>query len=127
MVPLLQGLNSATHVAGNDPKTGQTLLFQSLDSLKKWLDGLELIVCQGVLLPMIINRGTRIGMNNKGRNHVRGIKPLEMPVPNRINKIIIKKESFLPLMELDATTTQRRSTITPRMRLQIEKETNQRD
>jgi hypothetical protein len=115
------------HVAGNDPKTGQTLLLQSLDSLKKWLDGLELIACQGVLLPTIINQGTITGMNSKGRNHVRSIKLLGTPVPNRINKIIIKKEVFLPLMELDATTTQRRSTVTPRMRFQTEKETKQRD
>jgi hypothetical protein len=26
MLPLLQGLNSATHIASDDPKTGQTLL-----------------------------------------------------------------------------------------------------
>jgi hypothetical protein len=105
MLPLLQELNSVTHVAGNDLKTNQTLLLQSLDSLKKWLNGLELIACQGVLLPMIINRGTITGMNSKGRNHVRSIKPLGTPVPNKINKIIIKKEGFLSLMELDATTT----------------------
>jgi hypothetical protein len=30
-------------------------------------------------------------MNNKRRNHVYSIKPLRMPVPNRINKIIIKR------------------------------------
>jgi hypothetical protein len=127
MFPLLQGLNSVMHVASNDPKTCQTLLLQSPDSLKKWLDGLKLIACQGVLLPMIINRGTKTGMNSKGRNHVRSIKLLETLVPNRINKIIIKKEGFLPLMELDTTTTQRRSTITLRMRLQTKKETKQRD
>jgi hypothetical protein len=40
MLPLLQRLNSVTHVACNDPKTDQTLLLQSPDSLKKWLDGL---------------------------------------------------------------------------------------
>jgi hypothetical protein len=66
-------------------------------------------------------------MNSKGRNHVCSIKPLRRPVPNKINKIIIKKEVFLSLTELDATTTQRRSTITPRMWLQMEKETKQRD
>jgi hypothetical protein len=121
ILPLLQGLNSAMHVASNDPKTSQTLLLQSLDSLKKWLDGLEFIACQGVLLPTIINRGTKTRINSKGRNHVRIIKPLGTLVLNRINKIIIKKEGFLPLMELDATTTQRRSTVTPRMRLQMEK------
>jgi hypothetical protein len=66
-------------------------------------------------------------MNSKGRNHVCSIKPLRTPVPNRINKIIIKKEGFLPLTELDATTTQRRSDVTPRMQLQTEKETKQRD
>jgi hypothetical protein len=93
MLPLLQELNSVTHVASNDPKTGQTLLLQSLDSLKKWLDGLKLIACQGVLLPTIINQGTRTGMKSKGRNHVRSIKPLRTPVPN---KIIIKKRAFFP-------------------------------
>jgi hypothetical protein len=62
-------------------------------------------------------------MNSKGRNHVRSIKPLGTPVPNRINKIIIEKEGFLPLMELEATTTQQISTVTSRMQFQIEKET----
>jgi hypothetical protein len=66
-------------------------------------------------------------MNNKGRNHVRSIKSLATLVPNSINKIIIKKENFIPLTELDATTTQRRSIVTPRMRLQTEKEAKQRD
>jgi hypothetical protein len=115
MLPHLQGLNLVTHVVGNDPKIGQTLLLQSLDSLKKWLDGLELNACQGVSLPTIINRGSRTRMNSSGRNHVRSIKPLRTPVPNRINKIIIKKEGYLPLTELDATNTQRRSTIISRM------------
>jgi hypothetical protein len=96
MIPLLQGLNSATHIAGDDPKTSQTLLLQSLDSLKKRLDGLKLITCQRVLLPTIIDRGTRTEMNSKRRNHVCSIKPLRMPVPNRINKIIIKKRDFFP-------------------------------
>jgi hypothetical protein len=62
-------------------------------------------------------------MNNKRRNHVCRIKPLGMPVLNRINKIIIKKEGFLSLKELDATTTQWRSVVTSRMWLQ----TKQRD
>jgi hypothetical protein len=66
-------------------------------------------------------------MNGKGRNHVCSIKPLGTPVPNRINKIIIEKEGFLPLIELDATTTQRRSLVTPRMQLQTEKETKERE
>jgi hypothetical protein len=61
-------------------------------------------------------------MNSKGRNHVRSIKPLRTPVPNRINKIIIEKEGFLPLTELDATTTQQRITVTLRMQFQTEKE-----
>jgi hypothetical protein len=66
-------------------------------------------------------------MNGKGRNHVRSIKPLGMLVPNRINKLIIKKENFLPLMELDATTTQGRSIVTPGMWPQTEKAAKQRD
>jgi hypothetical protein len=102
-------------------------MLQSLNSLKKWLDDLELTACQGVLLPTIINRGTRTGMNSKGRNHVCSIKSLRTPVLNRINKIIIKKRGLFSLTELDATTTQRRSTVTSRMQLQTEKETKQRD
>jgi hypothetical protein len=35
-----------TQVAGDDPKTGQTLLLQSLDPIKKSLDCLELITHQ---------------------------------------------------------------------------------
>jgi hypothetical protein len=66
---------------------------------------------------MIIDRGSRIGMYSKGRDHVRGIEPLITSVLNRINQIIIKKEIFLPLMELDATTTQRRSIVTLGLRL----------
>jgi hypothetical protein len=65
-------------------------------------------------------------MNSKRRNHVCSIKALRMPVHNRINKIIIKKEGFLFLIELDATTTQWRSTVTSRMGLQTKKETKQR-
>jgi hypothetical protein len=127
MLPLLYGLNSATHVAGNDPKIDQCLLLQGLDSLKKWLDGLELIACQGVLLPTIINQGTSTRMNSKGRNHVRSIKSLRTPILNRINKIIIKKEGFLLLTKLDATTTQWRSIVTSRMWLQTEKEMKEQD
>jgi hypothetical protein len=66
-------------------------------------------------------------MNSKGRNHVHSIKPLGMPVLSKINKIIIEKEGFLPLTELDARTTQRRSTVILRKQLQMEKETKQRD
>jgi hypothetical protein len=96
MLLLLQVLNSMTHIAGDDPKTSQTLLLQSPDSLKKRLDGLELITCQRVLLPTIIDHGTRTGMNSKRRNHVCSIKPLGTSIPNRINKIIIKKRAFFP-------------------------------
>jgi hypothetical protein len=43
---------------------------------------------------MIIDRGSRIGMYNKRRDHVRDIEPLGTPVPNRINHIIINKRYF---------------------------------
>jgi hypothetical protein len=45
---------------------------------------------------MIIDRGTRTGMNSKRRNHVCSIKPLGTSILNRINKIIIKKRAFFP-------------------------------
>jgi hypothetical protein len=60
MLPLLQGLNSATHIAGDDPKTSQTLLLQSLDSLKKRLNGLELILVKGFFSQRSLTEGPEL-------------------------------------------------------------------
>jgi hypothetical protein len=85
VLPLLQGLSSTTQVTGDDPKASQALLLQSPNHLKQRLNRLELLTRHKVLFPIIIDCGSRIGMYSKGRDHIRGIKPLGMLVPNRIN------------------------------------------
>jgi hypothetical protein len=89
------------------------LLLQNLDSIKQWLDLLKLFTQQRVLLPVIIDQGTRIRMNSKSGEHVSGVKPLGMPLLHRINQIIVEKEILFALVELNPTTTQRRNIITP--------------
>jgi hypothetical protein len=41
---------------------------------------------------MIIDRGTRIGVNSKSGEHVTGVKPLKMPLLHKINQVIVEKE-----------------------------------
>jgi hypothetical protein len=103
------------------------MLLQSLNPLKQLLDHLEILTSHKVLFPTIIDRGSRIGMYSKRRDHIRGIEPLRTPVLNRINQIITKKEIFLPLAKLNATTTQWRSIVTPGVWLQTKKVMNQGD
>jgi hypothetical protein len=51
-------------------------------------------------------------MNSRRRVHVPSVKPLRTPLLDRINKVIIEKQTFFALAKLDPTTTQRRSTVT---------------
>jgi hypothetical protein len=97
-------LNSPTQITGDDSKASQALLLQNLDSLKQWPDLLKLFAQQRVLLPTIIDQGTRIRVNSKSREHVSGVKPLGMPLLHRINQVIVKKEILFALIELNPTT-----------------------
>jgi hypothetical protein len=40
---------------------------------------------------MVIDRGTRIIVNSKSREHVTGVKPLGTPLLHRINQVIVEK------------------------------------
>jgi hypothetical protein len=76
---------------------------------------------------MIIDRGTRIGVNSKSGEHVSGVKPPGMPLLYRINQVIVEKEILFALMKLNPTTTQRRNIITPGVRFQMKEITEQED
>jgi hypothetical protein len=89
-------LNSPTQITGDDSKASQALLLQNLDSLKQWPDLLKLFAQQRVLLPTIIDQGTRIRVNSKSREHVFDVKPLGTPLLYRINQVIVEKRFFLP-------------------------------
>jgi hypothetical protein len=93
----------------------------------QWLDLLKLFAQQRVLLLMIIDRGTRIRVNNKSEEHVPSIKPLRTPLLHRINQVIVKKEILLALARLNPTTTQRRNIITPGVWFQMKEITKQGD
>jgi hypothetical protein len=59
-----------------------------------------------------LSKGSSPNESSKSGEHVSSIKPLRMPLLHRINQIIVEKEIFLALAELDPTTTQRRNIIT---------------
>jgi hypothetical protein len=44
-------------------------------------------------------------VNSKSREHVPSIKPLETPLLDRINQVIVEKKILLALAELNLTTT----------------------
>jgi hypothetical protein len=66
-------------------------------------------------------------VNRKGREHVFGVKPLGMPLLHRINQVIVEKEIFLTLAELNPTATQRRNIITPGVWFQMKEIMKQGD
>jgi hypothetical protein len=84
-------LNPSTQIIGDDSEASQALLLQNPDSLKQWLDLLELFAHHKVLFSTIIDRGTRIRVNSKSREHVFGIKPLGTPLLHRIDHVIVEK------------------------------------
>jgi hypothetical protein len=51
-------------------------------------------------------------MNSKGRNHIGSIKPVGMPIPHRINQVIIKELIFATLAKLDPAATKNTGVIT---------------
>jgi hypothetical protein len=59
-------------------------------------------------------------MNSEGRAHVPSIKPLGTPLLNRINQVIVEKQTLFTLAELNSTTTQSRSITTSGVWFQAE-------
>ena len=90
---LLQRLNTTTKKTRDDTKAGQALLFQSTYPIKKWLDRLNLSRRHRVLIPSVINQGTRSRVNSKRRNQIGGVKPIDTPIPHRINQVKIGRAS----------------------------------
>ena len=57
-------------------------------------------------------------MNSEKRNHIGGIKPVGMPIPHRINQVIIKEFTLKTLAKLNPAATKNMGVITAGMRLQ---------
>ena len=94
-----------TKKAQDNTETGQALLFQNTDPIKEWLDCLNLSSRHRVLIPSVINQGTRSRVNNKRRNQIGGIKPVGTPIPHRIDQVIVKELALKTLAKLNPTTT----------------------
>jgi hypothetical protein len=61
---------------------------------------------------MVIDQRARFRVERKGGKHVSSVKPLRMPLLNRINQVIVEKEILLILAKLNPIATQRRNIIT---------------
>ena len=72
----------------------------------------------GVLIPPVINRGTRPRMYGKRRNKIGGIEPIRTPIPHRINQVIVKELAFKTLAKLDPTAAKNIGFFTAGLRLQ---------
>jgi hypothetical protein len=66
-------------------------------------------------------------MNSKRRDHVPRVKLLETSLLDRINQVIIEKQTLFTLAELNPTTTQRRSVVTPGVWFQTKEVLEQRN
>ena len=126
VLTLLQRLNTAAKKTRDDTEAGQALLLQSTYPLKKRLDRLALIRRQGVLFPSVINQGTRSRINGKRRNQIGGIKPVDMPIPHRINQVIVKEFALKTLAKLNPAATKNIGVIAVGLWLQKKEVTKQR-
>ena len=59
-------------------------------------------------------------MNSKRRNQIGGIKPVGMPIPHRINQVIIKKFTLKTLTKLNPAATKNMGVIAVGLWLQTE-------
>ena len=78
-----------------------------------------------ILFPSVINRGTRSGMNRKRRNQVGSIEPVSMPIPYRINQVIVKEFALKTLMKLNPAATKNIGVIAAGLGLQAKKVTKE--
>ena len=126
VLPLLQRLNMTAKKTRDDTKAGQALLFQSTYPFKKWLDRLNLSRRHRVLIPSVINQGSRSRVNNKRRNQIGGVKPVSTPIPHRINQVIVKELAFKTLAKLNPAATKNMGVITAGLWLQTEEVSKER-
>jgi len=57
-------------------------------------------------------------MYGKRRNQIGGIEPINMPIPHRINQVIVKELAFKTLAKLDPTAAKNIGFFTAGLRLQ---------
>ena len=65
-------------------------------------------------------------MNEKRRNQIGGIKPVGMPIPHRINQVIIKEFTLKTLTKLNLAATKNMGVIAAGLGLQTEEVTKER-
>ena len=65
-------------------------------------------------------------MNSKRRNQIGGIKPVSMPIPHRINQVIVKEFAFKTLAKLNPAATKNIGVFTASLRLQTKEVTEER-
>ena len=65
-------------------------------------------------------------MNSKRRNHIGGIKSVDMPIPHRINQVIIKEFTLTTLTKLNPTATKNVGVIAAGLGLQTKEVTKER-
>ena len=65
-------------------------------------------------------------MNGKRRNHIGGIKAVGMPIPHRINQVIIKEFALKTLAKLNPAATKNAGVIVAGLRLQTKEVTKER-
>jgi len=58
-----------------------------------------------ILIPAVINHGTRSRVDSKRRDQIGGIKPVDTPISYRINQVIVKELALKTLAKLNPTTT----------------------
>ena len=126
VLSLLQRKNTTAKKTRDDSEAGQALLLQSAYPLKERLDRLELVRRQRVLFPPVVNRGTRSRMNGERRNQIGIIESVSMPIPHRINQVIVKELAFKTLVKLNPTATKTIGVFTVGLRLQTKEVTEER-
>ena len=58
-------------------------------------------------------------MDSKGRDQIGSIEPVGMPIPYRINQVIVKEFAFKTLAKLNPTATKNVGIFTAGLRLQM--------
>ena len=66
-------------------------------------------------------------MNSKRRNHIGGIKPVGMPIPHRINQVIVKEFALKTLAKLNPAATKNIGVIAAGLWLQTKEVAKERE
>ena len=66
-------------------------------------------------------------MNSKRRNQIGGVKPVDTPIPHRINQVIVKELAFKTLAKLNPTATKNIGVIVVGLWLQTKEVAKERE